>query len=64
MKTINEIKKLAHLKNNQSVYYRIKASGIEDKKDYKPTYEMVNGKPGVRIFSDEEAKILIYFKLN
>ncbi len=63
MKTLTEVQKLSHLKNRQTVYYRIKALGIEEKEDYKPTINIINGHP-MRCFSDEEAEMIIYMKLN
>ena len=63
MKTLNEVQKLSHLKNRQTVYYRIKVTGIEKKEGYEPSYTIVNGKP-MRTFTDEEANKIIYMKLN
>lgn len=61
MKTIEEIRILSELKNRQTVYYRIKVSGIEEKSDYEPCYKFENGKP-VRVFSEEEAETIINLK--
>jgi len=58
MKTINQIQIEANLNDRQSVYYRLKVSGIEEKKDYLPQYTRIEGKL-VRIFTDEESEILI-----
>ena len=61
MKTIDEIKTIANLKDRRTVYYRIRISGIEDKQDYKAQYTNINGRPE-RCFSEEEAELLIDIK--
>lgn len=58
MKTIEDIRIMSELKNRQTVYYRIKISGIEEKENYIPKYNFINGKP-VRVFSEDEAELLI-----
>lgn len=61
MKTIEQIKNICNLKYRQTVYYRIKITGIEEEKGYEPQYIRINGKP-IRAFTEDEAKLIINIK--
>lgn len=61
MKTIKQIQEICELKKRQTVYYRIKKSGIEEKEGYEPQYTFINGKP-VRCFPEDEAQQIINIK--
>lgn len=57
MHTIESIMAKAKISTKQAFYYRLKISGIEEGKNYHPSYDCINGKI-VRIFTESEAEKL------